>query len=87
MGLLVEPHALERAKGNCQLCEKPAPFNRKNGSPYLEVHHIEYLANEGSDTIDNVAALCPNCHRKMHSLEENKDIEKLKKVALERLED
>ena len=83
----IKLYALERAKGNCQLCEKPAPFNRKNGSPYLEVHHIEYLANEGSDTIDNVAALCPNCHRKMHSLEENKDIEKLKKVALEKLED
>lgn len=83
----IKLYALERAKGNCQLCEKPAPFNRKNGSPYLEVHHIEYLANEGSDTIDNVAALCPNCHRKMHSLEENKDVEKLKKVALERLED
>ena len=28
-----------------------------------------------------VTALCPNCHRKMHALENKKDIEKLKKLA------
>ena len=81
----IKLYALERADGNCQLCDKPAPFLKKNGSPYLEVHHINYLANKGSDTIDNVAALCPNCHRKMHSLELERDIDKLKKLALEKL--
>lgn len=83
----IKLYALERADGNCQLCDKPAPFLKKNGSPYLEVHHINYLANKGSDTIDNVAALCPNCHRKMHSLELQIDIDKLKKLALEKLKD
>ena len=83
----IKLYALERADGNCQLCDKPAPFLKKNGSPYLEVHHINYLANNGSDTIDNVAALCPNCHRKMHSLELQIDIDKLKKLALEKLKD
>jgi len=83
----IKLYALERADGNCQLCDKPAPFLKKNGSPYLEVHHINYLANKGSDTIDNVAALCPNCHRKMHSLELERDIDKLKKLALEKLKD
>jgi 5-methylcytosine-specific restriction protein A len=82
----IKLYALQRAKGKCQLCEKPAPFLKKDGNPYLEVHHINYLANNGSDTIDNVAALCPNCHRKMHSLELQKDIDKLKEVALEKLE-
>ena len=82
----IKLYALQRAKGKCQLCEKPAPFLKKDGNPYLEVHHIDYLANNGSDTIDNVAALCPNCHRKMHSLELQKDIDKLKEVALEKLE-
>ena len=81
----IKLYALERADGNCQLCDKPAPFLKKNGSPYLEVHHINYLANKGSDTIDNVAALCPNCHRKIHSLELQRDIDKLKKLALEKL--
>ena len=83
----IKLYALERADGNCQLCDKPAPFLKKNGSPYLEVHHINYLANKGSDTIDNVAALCPNCHRKIHSLELQIDIDKLKKLALEKLKD
>ena len=81
----IKLYALERAKGRCQLCEKSAPFLKKDGNPYLEVHHIDYLANNGSDTVDNVAALCPNCHRKMHSLELQKDIDKLKKLALEKL--
>ena len=83
----IKLYALERADGNCQLCDKPAPFLKKNGSPYLEVHHINYLANNGRDTIDNVAALCPNCHRKIHSLELERDIDKLKKLALEKLKD
>jgi hypothetical protein len=32
--------ALDRAKGKCEQCKKPAPFKRaSNKSPYLEVHH------------------------------------------------
>jgi len=59
--------ALLRAKGQCEDCKKDAPFIRKSdGSPYLEVHHKITLANGGKDTIDNVLALCPNCHRKAH---------------------
>lgn len=59
--------ALDRAKGHCEGCHKPAPFFRRNTNlPFLEVHHIIPLANEGPDTLDNVQALCPNCHRKAH---------------------
>jgi 5-methylcytosine-specific restriction endonuclease McrA len=58
---------LERAKGVCQDCEKPAPFLRKaDGSPYLEVHHRQQLADGGEDTVENSVALCPNCHRRAH---------------------
>jgi len=72
-------YTLKRANGICELCEQPAPFNKKNGEPYLEVHHVEQLANGGEDTIENAAALCPNCHRKMHSLGLQSDINKLTK--------
>jgi 5-methylcytosine-specific restriction endonuclease McrA len=59
--------ALQVAKGVCGDCEKPAPFDSKRtGLPYLEVHHKKTLAAGGEDTIDNVIALCPNCHRKRH---------------------
>jgi 5-methylcytosine-specific restriction endonuclease McrA len=58
---------LERANGVCELCGNRAPFIRvKDGLPFLEVHHIEPLANGGKDTIGNTAALCPNCHREAH---------------------
>ncbi len=69
----------ERANGICQLCGQPAPFNDKNGNPYLEVHHIVWLSQGGDDNTDNTAALCPNCHTRMHVLDRQEDIEKLKK--------
>ena len=58
--------ALRRAAGNCEQCSKAAPFSRSNGVPFLEVHHIVPLSEDGDDTIENAAALCPNCHRECH---------------------
>lgn len=58
---------LDRAKGFCERCKKPAPFIRDNdNSPYLEVHHKIPLAEGGDDTVENAIALCPNCHRHAH---------------------
>jgi len=75
----VAENARRRAKGHCELCEEPAPFKRKDGSPYLETHHIEWLANGGADTVENTVALCPNCHRKMHVVNNESDRTALKK--------
>lgn len=58
---------LTRAAGNCERCNAPAPFSRRtDGTPYLEVHHKERLADGGADTVENAIALCPNCHRYAH---------------------
>jgi 5-methylcytosine-specific restriction protein A len=81
----VRLYALRRAGKNCELCEQEAPFTRSDGSPYLEVHHIKPLADGGPDTIDNVCALCPNCHRKMHIVSDPDDVSKLLKSAEKRL--
>ncbi|HAS6343122.1 TPA: hypothetical protein I7243_07315 [Vibrio vulnificus] len=63
----VVAEALIRAKGVCECCKEFAPFTRKkDNSPYLEVHHIVPLAVGGEDTLNNVIALCPNCHREKH---------------------
>jgi 5-methylcytosine-specific restriction protein A len=62
------------AKGQCQYCEAEAPFKDKNNEPYLEEHHVIRLADGGSDTIDNVVAICPNCHRRMHVLNDETDM-------------
>ena len=55
-----------RAKGVCEACDDPAPFYDPFGRPFLEVHHITRLADDGDDAIENVAAICPNCHRRAH---------------------
>lgn len=58
---------LRRARGVCEGCGDPAPFERRtDGSPYLEVHHQITLAEGGEDVVGNAVALCPNCHRKQH---------------------
>lgn len=57
---------LFQAAGVCQRCEQPAPFNKRDGTPYLEVHHRIPLAKGGDDTVKNAIALCPNCHRYAH---------------------
>ncbi|MCK9631044.1 MAG: HNH endonuclease [Methanoregula sp.] len=75
---VVSEYAKLLAKGICQLCDQPAPFNNRDGDPFLETHHIIPLAQDGPDTIENVAALCPNCHRKMHVLNLPADVAKLK---------
>ena len=62
--IIIRSYALERSKGVCEACDAPAPFTSKNGKPYLEVHHIIALSEGGSDHPINVAAICPNCHRR-----------------------
>lgn len=63
----VVAETLVRAGGKCEECLSDAPFlRRKDGSPYLEVHHRVQLAAGGEDSIENSVALCPNCHRRFH---------------------
>ncbi len=77
----VAEYAKRRANGICQLCGQKAPFYNKEGKPYLESHHIEWISEGGSDTIENTVALCPNCHRKMHVLNLLSDKERLRAKA------
>lgn len=65
---------LAQAEGRCECCDAPAPFFRDNGSPFLEVHHVQRLADGGEDTINNTVALCPNCHRELHYGLEKKNL-------------
>jgi 5-methylcytosine-specific restriction protein A len=69
------------ADGTCDLCDEVAPFQNRASEPYLECHHIVWLANGGLDVIANTVALCPNCHRKMHVLNSEADRQKLTTLA------
>ena len=51
-------HALVRDKYTCQCCGK------KNCR--LEVHHIVFRRNGGSDNIENLITLCEDCHKAIH---------------------
>lgn len=62
----VHLYATQRAGGHCEACRLPAPFSRPDGRAFLEVHHMTRLADDGPDLPSNVAALCPNCHRRAH---------------------
>lgn len=62
----IREYVKARAGGYCEACENPAPFKNTDGEPYLHAHHIHELSGGGSDTIDTVAAICPNCHYRIH---------------------
>jgi len=50
----------------------------KNDAAHLEaMHKMQELMKNPEDIFDNAVALCPNCHRKMHSLSLKSDIKKL----------
>lgn len=69
------------AEGKCQMCGKEAPFYDKDKVPYLEEHHVKRLADGGSDTMDYVVAICPNCHRKVHVLNDGENNIILEEIA------
>ena len=62
----IREYVLRRAEGVCELTGQKAPFNKPNGEPYLEVHHIQKLSDGGLDHPVNCAAITPNAHREIH---------------------
>jgi 5-methylcytosine-specific restriction protein A len=63
---VVKRYAKRVADGLCQGCGEEAPFIDEDGEPFLEVHHLYRRSDGGADDPDNVIALCPNCHRRVH---------------------
>ncbi|MEL5552666.1 MULTISPECIES: HNH endonuclease [Serratia] len=79
----VKKYVLKRANGTCEACDQPAPFKKRNGEPYLEPHHTKRLADEGPDHPQWVGAICPTCHRRIHSGVDGKEVNKKLMVKLE----
>lgn len=61
----VRRQALARANGYCQYCHATG-FITRDGSIFLETHHVIPLSEGGPDTLNNLVALCPNHHREAH---------------------
>jgi 5-methylcytosine-specific restriction endonuclease McrA len=51
---------LERAKVGCSLCG----WNESS----CDTHHIIERKHGGTNAMDNLIAVCPNCHRIIHKL-------------------
>lgn len=75
-------YVLQRANGQCEACQADAPFERADGSPYLEPHHVTRLSDEGPDHPAKVIGLCPNCHCRAHH---SNDAEKFNRSLIKRL--
>lgn len=69
----IRNYVLGRALGQCEGCKASAPFTRKDGTPYLEPHHIRRVSDGGPDDPAFVIALCPNCHRRVHAGADGED--------------
>jgi 5-methylcytosine-specific restriction enzyme A len=82
----VHRYALLRANGSCECCGEQAPFESECGVPYLEVHHLLRLADDGPDIPSNVAAVCPNCHRALHLSRTRHDLASSLAAAVEEKE-
>lgn len=63
---VIRRYVLARSQGKCEVCQKPSPFNRTDGSFYLEPHHTQLISESGLDHPRWVGAVCPNCHREIH---------------------
>lgn len=83
----VRNYGLLRAQGVCEGCHAPAPFVDDHGVGFLEVHHIHRLADDGIDEPKNIAALCPNCHRRAHYSVDRMVFRKLLAEAVISIED
>ncbi len=68
------------ASGSCELCKNPAPFQDKEGRPYLEIYTIDENY-QGNEPEKNMVALCPNCYKKMIVNPSKEDLKKIKEVA------
>lgn len=69
-------YVLWRDNYTCQQCKK--------SNVHLEVHHIVYRSNGGSDDESNLITLCEDCHHKLHQgkMKLKKSISQGKKKAL-----
>ena len=69
----IKSYVLHRDNYTCQHCKGKSKDNR------LEVHHIIYRSNGGSDNQENLTTLCKSCHDKVHNNEIELNLKGIKK--------
>lgn len=65
--------ALEKANFTCEIDPSHTTFIGKFGTPYVEAHHLIPFSQQDHDrnvdVVENIVALCPVCHRRVHFAE------------------
>lgn len=56
----------KRAKGYCEACGKKIEMYDNDGDPIVFVHHIVPISEGGEDSVYNTAAICADCHMRIH---------------------
>ncbi len=81
---IIAGRAILLSNYKCELDSSHFSFIDKNGKMYLEAHHLVPMQLQKEkpdvslDIVDNIVALCPNCHRAIHKSSDNyKMIEEL----------
>lgn len=64
----VRKTVLERQEHQCLFCGVSDEAHRERYSNGLDVHHVIPRSDGGSDTPDNLAALCRSCHKTLESV-------------------
>ncbi len=77
MNTIIKEYVFKRADGHCEFCKQKAPFEHE-GRPFLLLSHIVPISCGGKDSVDNVAAVCPNCNAKLAFVGKVSDLEILK---------
>ena len=77
-------HLAKNGKIQCSICEFSFPhvYGKELGEGFIEAHHKRPLGDseEGRETkLDDLIAVCSNCHRMLHRLNPSISVENLKK--------
>jgi hypothetical protein len=68
---------LRRANKSCDICN----WNEAS----CDIHHIKEKKDGGSDNMENLTCVCPNCHRKLHQFGDKFKTEKeLRLISLDK---
>ncbi len=70
---------------NCLFGGCANSFNKEDGTPYIEVHHIVPLYRGGEDGIWNLSVLCAHHHRMAH-FASSSEIVKIEKYLLKEVQ-
>ncbi|MEG2789948.1 MAG: HNH endonuclease signature motif containing protein [Romboutsia sp.] len=82
----IKKTAIEISEYKCNISSEHITFKNKKDKHYMEGHHFIPMSAQGDfeninlDRVENIATLCPNCHRAIHYGNDEERFSVLKKL-------